>query len=150
MVGSETPKIRETSLRGIPRSQAASILSLRSFEYGFMPAVLHADQSLRKSLLERRLGELLRITHPRTPVNKGLGSLVCRLTPEPGGPSGHHDSPSYWYKLAYSIPGAYPYHHLPQEAPRLHTPVHVPTHVAPKARVLPALQVRVPHNQGRS
>src|SRR5215218_11229632 len=54
MVGSEAPKIRETSLRGIPRSQAASILSLRSFEYGFMPAVLHADQSLRKSLHDLR------------------------------------------------------------------------------------------------
>ena len=31
-LGSETPKVRETSLRGIPRSTAASTLSLRSFE----------------------------------------------------------------------------------------------------------------------
>src|SRR5215212_4075065 len=51
MVGSETPKIRETSLRSIPRSQAASILSLRSFEYGFMTRVSHTDQPSRKPLL---------------------------------------------------------------------------------------------------
>jgi hypothetical protein len=76
---------------------------------------------------------------PRTPVHKGLSSLVCRLTPELAGPSHHDDSPSYGYKLAYSIPCA---------NPCLHTPVHVSTHVAPKARVLPPLQVRVPHNQG--
>src|SRR5215210_6719082 len=52
MVGSETPKIRETSLRSIPRSQAASILSLRSFEYGFMTRVSHTDQPSRKPLSE--------------------------------------------------------------------------------------------------
>lgn len=50
MVGSETPKIRETSLRAIPRSQAASVFNLRSFEYGFMPRVSHADQPIRKPL----------------------------------------------------------------------------------------------------
>src|SRR5215213_3215044 len=50
MVGSETPKIRETSLRSIPRSQAASIFSLRSFEYGFMTRVSHTDQPSRKPL----------------------------------------------------------------------------------------------------
>jgi len=40
MVGAETPKTRTTSSRGIPRSTAASIFSLRSFEYGFMPTSL--------------------------------------------------------------------------------------------------------------
>src|SRR5215204_5210596 len=89
---------------------------------------------------------------PRIPllrgwVNKGLGSLVCRLTPEPGGPSRNGYGPPDGYKLAYSVPCAYPYHHLPEEAPCLHTPVHVALHVTPKARVLPALQVCVPYNQ---
>src|SRR5215210_4401138 len=41
MVGSDTPKTRAISSRGIPRSTAASTLSLRSFEYGFMPGVSH-------------------------------------------------------------------------------------------------------------
>jgi hypothetical protein len=39
MVGADTPKICAISSRGIPRSTAASTLSLRSFEYGFMPRV---------------------------------------------------------------------------------------------------------------
>lgn len=51
MVSSETPKIRATSLRDIPRSQAASIFIPRSFEYGFMLAVSHADQPPRNPLL---------------------------------------------------------------------------------------------------
>jgi len=37
MEGSDTPKIRATSPRGIPRSTASNTLSLRSFEYAFMP-----------------------------------------------------------------------------------------------------------------
>ena len=50
MVGSETPKVSAISLRGDPRSTAASTLILRSFEYGFMPQVSHADQPTRKPL----------------------------------------------------------------------------------------------------
>jgi hypothetical protein len=34
----------------MPRSTAARTLSLRSFEYGFMPEVSHPDQSPRKPL----------------------------------------------------------------------------------------------------
>lgn len=37
--GSDIPKISATSLRGIPRSTASNTLSLRSFEYAFMPVV---------------------------------------------------------------------------------------------------------------
>src|SRR5215208_1121347 len=99
---------------------------------------------------DRGYVQLRRIPLPRTPVDKGLSCLVCRLTPDPGGPSPHDDSPPYGYKLAYSIPRANPYHHLPQEAPRLHTPVHIPMHIAPERRALPPLQVRVAHNQDRS
>ncbi len=44
------PEMRATSLRGIQWSQASSIFNLRSFEYGFMPALSHADQSPRKPL----------------------------------------------------------------------------------------------------
>src|SRR5215213_8889732 len=77
-------------------------------------------------------------------------ALGCRLTPEPGGPSPDYDSPPYGYELAYSIPRANPYHHLPEEAPRLHPPVHIPMHIAPERRALPPLQVRVAHNQDRS
>src|SRR5215203_7401826 len=80
-------------------------------------------------------------------VNKGPRSLLCRLTPEPRDPSpddyGHPDG----YELAYSVPCANPYHHLPEEAPRLHTPVHVALHVTPKWRVLSPFQVRVRYNQ---
>src|SRR5215203_349573 len=77
-------------------------------------------------------------------------SLGCRLTPEPGGPSRDDNHPPEGYKLAYSPPCAKPNHHLPEEAPRLYTPVHVPVHVTPEPRVLPPLQVRVPYNQHRS
>ena len=42
--GSEIPKILATSLRGIPRSTASNTLSLKSFEYAFMPGSFHEDQ----------------------------------------------------------------------------------------------------------
>src|SRR5215212_8558410 len=99
MVGSETPKIRETSLRSIPRSQAASILSLRSFEYGFMTRVSHTDQPSRNPLSERYtqkqqatvskeicLDKLI-LQHPATPRN-GCRRIVA---PEGAGssPVGH-------------------------------------------------------------
>src|SRR5215217_5897964 len=91
--------------------------------------------------------ELRRIPIPRTPVNKGLSSLVCRLTPEPRDPSCNSYGPPDGYELAYSVPCANPYHHLPEEAPRLHTPVHVALHVTPKWGVLPPFQVGVRYNQ---
>src|SRR5215212_5341301 len=50
MVGSDTPKTRATSFLGMPRSTAASTLSLRSLEYGFIAEVSHSDQSSRKPL----------------------------------------------------------------------------------------------------
>src|SRR5215211_1970391 len=81
-------------------------------------------------------------------VNKGLSSLLCRLTPEPGDPGRDDDGQPDGYKLAYSVPCANPHHHLPKEAPRVQdAPVHVAAHVTPKLRVLPPLQVRVPYNQ---
>src|SRR5215204_4835148 len=81
-------------------------------------------------------------------VNKGLSSLVCRFTPDPGGPSRDDDGQPDGYKLAYTVPRADPHHDLPEEAPRAQdAPVHVPMHVTPKPRVLPPLQVRVPYNQ---
>src|SRR5215203_3319867 len=92
--------------------------------------------------------ELRRITLLGRWVNKGLSSLLSRLAPEPGGPSRNGYGPPYGYELAYSVPCANPYHHLPEEAPRVHdAPIHVALHVTPKWRVLPALQVRVPYNQ---
>src|SRR5215218_6131532 len=92
--------------------------------------------------------ELPRIPVPRTPVNKELSSLVCRLTPDPGDPSRNGYGPPDRYKLAYSVPCANPYHHLPEEAPRIQeAPVHVAAHVTPKWRVLSPFQVRVPYNQ---
>jgi hypothetical protein len=51
------PKVSATSLRGIPRSTAASILSLRSFECALMPTSWH-DVTLRKALLRRNLLQL--------------------------------------------------------------------------------------------
>jgi hypothetical protein len=41
MVETDTPKVFATSALGIPRSAAASTLSLRSLEYAFMPALSH-------------------------------------------------------------------------------------------------------------
>src|SRR5215208_2489701 len=91
--------------------------------------------------------ELPRILIPRTWVKKGLSSLVCRLTPEPRDPSCNSYGPPDGYELAYSVPCANPHQHLPEEAPRLHTPVHVPLHVPSKWRVLSPFQVRVRYNQ---
>src|SRR5215210_810019 len=51
-------------------------------------------------------GELRRITLLRGWLNKGLGSLVCRLAPEPGGPSCDDCGYPYGYELAYSVPCA--------------------------------------------
>src|SRR5829696_6492847 len=97
---------------------------------------------------ERRACEVRRINLLRGGLNKGLSSLLRRLTPEPGDPScddcGHPDG----YELTHSVPCPNPHQHLPQEAPRVQdAPVHVALHVTPKARVLPALQVRVPYDQ---
>ena len=51
MVGTETPKTLATRPRGMPpRSTAESTLSLRSFEYGFIPTSLAEDQSSSKAL----------------------------------------------------------------------------------------------------
>ena len=50
MVATETPKRRTISLRGVPRSTAASTRNLRSFEYAFIPGASHIDQSLRNLL----------------------------------------------------------------------------------------------------
>src|SRR5215207_6593224 len=95
--------------------------------------------------------EVRRIPLLRGWVNKGLSSLLSRLTPEPGDPScddcGHPDG----YELTHSVPCANPYQHLPQEAPRVEdAPVHVAAHVTPKTRALPPLQVCVPYNQNGS
>src|SRR5215212_6178393 len=80
-------------------------------------------------------------------VNKGLSSLLRRLAPEPRDPSCDGYGQPYGYELAYSVPCPNPHHHLPEEAPRVQdAPIHVALHVTPKARVLPALQVRVPYN----
>src|SRR5215216_3948288 len=93
----------------------------------------------------------LRRTHLLgTWVNKGLSSLVYRLTPSPGGPSRDDNGPPDRYKLAYPVPCTDPHHELPEVAPRARAPVHIPMHVTPKPRVLPPLQVRVPYNQDRS
>src|SRR5215208_7930579 len=102
----------------------------------------------QKSSEHQGSSELPRIPIPRTPVNRGLSSLLCRLTPQPRGPSRNNYGPPDEYKLAYSVPCANPYQHLPKEAPRVQdAPVHVADYVTPKSRVLPALQVRVPYNQ---
>ena len=50
MEGTETPKTFATSPRSMPRSTASNTLSLRSFEYGFMPGSLHEDQPSRNPL----------------------------------------------------------------------------------------------------
>ena len=98
---------------------------------------------LRRCLWVANFGEC----HFYEVVNKGLSSLVCRLSPEPGGPSRDDYGPPDGYKLAYSVPCANPYQHLSEEAPRLHTPIHVPKHVAPDRRVLPLLQICVSDDQ---
>ena len=56
--GRESPKIRATSLRAIPRSTASNTFSLRSFEYALMLGSFHEDQPSRNPLLEakKRIG----------------------------------------------------------------------------------------------
>src|SRR5918993_1044967 len=59
MVGIDTEKVLATSSLGLPASTAASTLSLRSFEYGFMPGGYHiTDRYLRAPLSE------VHIQHP--------------------------------------------------------------------------------------
>ena len=48
--GKETPKTPATSLRSMPRSTASNTLSLRSFEYAFMPTSIHEAQPTRNPL----------------------------------------------------------------------------------------------------
>ena len=54
MVETDTPKVSAISWRGIPRSTAASTLSLRSFEYALMSAVLHGVK-LKQAAVRNRL-----------------------------------------------------------------------------------------------
>jgi hypothetical protein len=50
MVERETPKSSEISFLEMPRSMAASVFSLRSFEYAFMESILVEVRYLRKLL----------------------------------------------------------------------------------------------------
>src|SRR5215208_984070 len=54
MVERETPRSSWTSFLGMPRSIAASVFNLRSFEYAFMGSILIQVRYLRKPLLEVR------------------------------------------------------------------------------------------------
>src|SRR5215203_7340072 len=106
--------------------------------------------ALAQNTSERqRSAELRSTTLLRGWLNKGLSSLLRRrLAPEPRDPSCDGYGQPYGYELAYSVPCPNPHHHLPEEAPRVQdAPIHVALHVTPKARVLPALQVRVPYTQ---
>src|SRR5829696_4889303 len=60
MVERETPRSSWTSFLGMPRSIAASVFNLRSFEYAFMGSILIQVRYLRKPLLEVRLKGVLR------------------------------------------------------------------------------------------
>ena len=56
MVGIDTEKVLAASSLGTPRSTAESTLTLRSFEYGFMPGDYHImDRYLRVPLSEEAL-----------------------------------------------------------------------------------------------
>ena len=48
--GKETPKTLTTSLRSTPRSMASNTLTLRSFEYAFMPTSIYMAQPTRNPL----------------------------------------------------------------------------------------------------
>jgi hypothetical protein len=69
MVERETPKSSWTSFLGMPRSIAASVFNLRSFEYAFMGSILIQVRYLRKPLLEPSLAELLITPSSRTSKN---------------------------------------------------------------------------------
>src|SRR5215203_6264398 len=51
MVEREIPKSSATSFLGMPRSMAASVFNLRSFEYAFMMSILVQGRYLRKPML---------------------------------------------------------------------------------------------------
>jgi hypothetical protein len=57
MVERGTPKRSATSFLGMPRSMAASVFNLRSFEYAFMESMLVQVRYLRKPLSEIRVLE---------------------------------------------------------------------------------------------
>src|SRR5215213_7236718 len=82
-----------------------------------------------------------------TAPTTAIGFLVSRLSPKSGSPGRDDDGQPEGYKLACSMSCASPHHHLPEEAPGLHTPVRVAPDVAPGRRALPALQVRVAYDQ---
>src|SRR5215213_1831173 len=80
MVGSEMPKTLATSFLGMPRSTAARTLSLRSFEYGFMPEVSHPDQSPRKPLYSRNgKARVNFLRHAQSAFRQNGGYLLRRL-----------------------------------------------------------------------
>src|SRR5215203_6528525 len=87
MVERETPRSSWTSFLGMPRSIAASVFNLRSFEYAFMGSILIQVRYLRKPLLELRKVEvqLRRIPLPRTPVNKVKKKGQGTVGPRPSG-----------------------------------------------------------------
>src|SRR5215217_7687652 len=97
----------------------------------------HPERALSRedeqpNFVELRKAEVRRIPLLGRWVNKGLGSLVCRLTPEPRDPSRNGYGQPYGYELAYSVPCPNPHQHLPKEAPRVQdAPVHVALHVTP-------------------
>ena len=58
MVERETPRSSWTSFLRMPRSIAASVFNLRSFEYAFMGSILIQVRYLRKPLLDSLLQDL--------------------------------------------------------------------------------------------
>src|SRR5215204_3676894 len=79
MVERETPRSSWTSFLGMPRSIAASVFNLRSFEYAFMGSILIQVRYLRKPLLELRTCEVRRMHLPRTSVNRAFPSYNSSL-----------------------------------------------------------------------
>src|SRR5215204_6168420 len=83
MVERETPKSSATSFLGMPRSIAASVFNLRSFEYACMDPIFVQVHYLRNPLLELREGEVRRIPLPRTRVNRARRRVSVLLVRSP-------------------------------------------------------------------
>jgi hypothetical protein len=76
MEGKETPKTLATSLRSMPRSTASSTLSLRSFEYAFMPESIHEAQPTCNPLSEIVHDADLMDEKYARPESEGLDAIV--------------------------------------------------------------------------
>src|SRR5215208_2384415 len=81
MVERETPRSSWTSFLGMPRSIAASVFNLRSFEYAFMRSILIQVRYLPKPLLDSLLQDLTPLLEYRAGSERPLIAMMTGAPP---------------------------------------------------------------------